>query len=77
MEEVYGLMKYRYNVSCSETLAENWTPTAIDCFEIGCRCSSCLLNKLYFNGDSSKCMMKYTVIELVRKKGKPDTKGEK
>ena len=65
-------MAYRYNVSCSETLAKNWTPTAIDCYRIGCRCSECNLYKLFFKKSFSKCKMKETVIELVRQIGAPN-----
>lgn len=64
-------MGYRFNVSCSKTLSENWTPTAIDCYMIGCNCSKCYLNKVYFQNQFSKCRMKETVIELVRKFGAP------
>lgn len=64
-------MGYRYNVSCSETTASNWTPTAIDCYFLGCNCSKCLLNELYFKNSVYKCKMKETVIELVRKNGAP------
>ena len=63
-------MNYRYNVSCSETMSRNWTPSAVDCYSIGCCCSKCNLYKLYFKGNS-KCKMKETVIELVRKLGAP------
>jgi len=63
-------MNYKYNVSCSETSAKNWTPTAIECYRIGCRCSLCNLYKIYFSKES-KCKMKETVIELVRKIGAP------
>ena len=66
-------MVYMPNVSCSETLTKTWTPSAIDCYLLGCNCSSCYLNKLYFKNNSSKCMMKYTVIELVRRLGAPKT----
>lgn len=65
-------MGYRYNVSCSETTSKNWTPTAIDCYKLGCMCSKCNLYKIYFQDKSSKCKMKETVIELVRKLGIPE-----
>lgn len=64
-------MGYKYNVSCSETLTKNWTPTAIDCYLIGCSCSRCNLYKFYFLESASKCRMKETVIELVRRFGAP------
>jgi len=69
--EEMSKMGYRYNVSCSETSANEWTPTAIECYEIGCRCSECNINNIYFKGSSFSCKMKETVIELVRKYGVP------
>jgi hypothetical protein len=69
-------MTYRYNVSCCETTSKVWTPTAIDCYKLGCRCSMCNLYKIYFSHGSFKCKMKETVIELVRKIGAPDIIGE-
>lgn len=65
-------MTYRYNVSCCETTSKNWTPTAIECYELGCRCSKCNLYKIYFENNLFKCKMKETVIELVRKYGSPN-----
>ena len=64
-------MKYRYNVSCSETISKNWTETAVDCYKLGCNCSKCNLYKIYFVHNVFKCKMKETVIELVRRLGKP------
>lgn len=65
-------MSYKYNVSCSETVSKNWTPTAIDCYSIGCSCSKCNLYKLYFAETAGNCRMKDTVIELVRRFGAPN-----
>ena len=64
-------MNYRYNVSCSATLSKFWTQSAYDCYIIGCNCSKCNLNKIYFRNSEYKCKMKYTVIELVRTIGAP------
>ena len=64
-------MKYRFNISCSERNAKNWTPSAIDCYKLGCSCSKCNLYKIYFEHQFFKCKMKETVIELVRKFGIP------
>lgn len=64
-------MGYRYNVSCSETTSQNWTQSAIDCFEIGCVCSKCNLYKTFFQNSIFRCRMKESVIELVRKFGRP------
>lgn len=65
-------MIYKYNVSCSETVSKNWTPSAIDCYLSGCCCLKCNLYKIYFSKNGFKCKMKETVIELVRRHGKPD-----
>ena len=65
-------MKYRYNVLCCETISKKWTPTAIDCYKLGCCCSKCNIYKLYFYKSAYKCKMKDTVIELVRKVGVPE-----
>lgn len=65
-------MKYKYNVSCSETVTKKWTPTAIDCYKLGCVCNKCNLFKIYFINSSTKCKMKETVIELVRRFGIPE-----
>ena len=69
-------MGYKYNVSCSETISKIWTPSAKDCYSIGCNCSKCNLYKIYFSNSILKCMMKQTVIELVRKFGKPSLNKE-
>lgn len=66
-------MFYRYNVSCCETTSKFWTPSAIDCYKLGCNCSKCNLYKIYFANGTTKCKMKETVIELVRKLGAPVT----
>lgn len=64
-------MSYKYNVSCCETVSKNWTPTAIDCYKLGCVCSKCNLYKIYFQNNNIRCRMKDTVIELVRRLGVP------
>ena len=47
-----------------------WTKTAIECYAIGCDCSKCEINNLITN----KCLMKYTVFELVKTIGAPQIK---
>ena len=64
---------YRYNVSCSKTMSKSWTQAAIECYTIGCNCSKCNLNRIYFSDSIFKCKMKETVIELVRKLGAPNS----
>ena len=68
-------MRYKYNVSSSKTIAQNWTPTAIDCYLLGCSCYKCNLYKIYFLGNRYQCKMKDVVLELVRKFGVPKING--
>ena len=68
-------MIYRYNVSCCKTTSKIWTPTAIECYRLGCNCSKCNIYKIYFEDSLFKCKMKETVIELVRKTGTPQEEG--
>ncbi|MBQ7450697.1 hypothetical protein IJS77_04705 [bacterium] len=45
-----------------------WTETAIMCYDRGCMCDGCYIQDIL----SDKCMMKYSVITLVRILGKPN-----
>ena len=65
-------MRYKSNLSCSESICRNWTPAAEECYSLGCNCSKCNVYRFYFSGSSFKCKMKEIVIELVRKFGKPN-----
>ncbi len=38
-----------YSVSYCETNCKHWTPAAVDCYLIGCNCSKCNINKIYFS----------------------------
>lgn len=49
-----------------------WTRSAKECYERGCICKGCLINEQM----EEKCQMKYTVIDLVKKYGKPPVKIE-
>ena len=60
-----------YNVSTCETISKRWTPTAIDCYKLGCNCPKCNLYRIYFASGDSKCNMKYTVLNLVKNVGVP------
>jgi hypothetical protein len=64
-------MGYKYNISCCEAVSKKWTPTAIDCYLLGCSCSKCNIYKIYFYNTEMRCRMKDTVIELVRRIGVP------
>lgn len=48
-------------------VAEKWTPTAIDCYKLGCNCSKCHINMIM----ETQCYMKAVVVELVKKLGRP------
>lgn len=49
-----------------------WTPTAIDCYKIGCNCSKCnLINEDFSSLTKKNCKMKQSVIILVKNVGKP------
>lgn len=50
-----------------------WSKGAIQCYNIGCRCSICNIVPLWFK---DKCRMKESVIELVKKFGKPINEEE-
>lgn len=51
------------------TSFKRWTPAAIDCYKRFCKCKGCFYED-YFT--KSKCQMKYTVLELVKKLGVPE-----
>lgn len=51
----------------SEQQLTRWTESAIDCYERGCICKGCLMTRIL----ETRCLMKTTVIALVRKFGKP------
>lgn len=60
---------YKINESqCSK----QWTKAAIDCYNRGCVCRGCPMSKL-----ESRCRMKSSVIELVKKFGAPQDKVKK
>jgi hypothetical protein len=47
-----------------------WTNAAIDCYKRGCVCSGCYFEN-FFTDEHQKCQMKFAVIELVKKFGRP------
>ena len=49
----------------------SWTPTAIKCYGIGCNCSKCRLIDEPESINKSNCCMKFIVIKLIKKFGKP------
>ena len=67
-------MKYKSSgaLTMNSGVCSNWTPSAIDCYNIGCQCDKCGLYHLIFKNSESECKMKHVVIELVRKLGRPE-----
>ena len=59
------------NTGISNSISENWTDSAIDCYELGGRCENCFLYSVIFRYSPSPCKMKYTVKKLLRKVGLP------
>lgn len=58
-------------VGTRDALPYSWSDAAVSCYEIGCTCSWCGI----VPGDMKKfCKMKDTVMELVRRYGKPERK---
>lgn len=53
------------------TSVRRWTHTAIECYKRGCVCNGCFYSE-FFSGNSQRCQMKATVLELVRVLGKPE-----
>jgi len=52
-------------------ICRRWTPTAVYCYSIGCKCSICPIAQEHLTLQNRKCKMRYVVRELVRKIGKP------
>lgn len=48
--------------------AKKWTEDSVYCYERGCNCQGCYMKDLI---ESIPCQMKKSVMELVRKFGKP------
>lgn len=50
-----------------------WTRQAIECYQRNCKCEGCFINKVC----ESKCMMRFTLKELVKRFGVPPSVNEK
>lgn len=48
-----------------------WTPSAVECYERGCKCKGCFYDD-FFKDAPFKCKMKQTVLWLVGEVGRPD-----
>ena len=67
-------MRYYYKTNDNIShICTQWTQLAKDCYLRGCRCEGCLINMNL----ETHCLMKNSVIELVKKFGAPPEKIEK
>ena len=57
------------NNTVSESIVQNWTRSALDCYKLNCRCDLCSIHN---SGYSFKCQMKRIVEILLKTKGLPD-----
>ena len=55
----------------SNSITQNWTPSAFDCYKINCCCAICPIRKNHY---SFKCKMKEIVEILLKTKGLPNEK---
>jgi len=73
----YYLKHYEYfecktNGIISDSIVQNWTPSALDCYKINSNCEKCPIAHAHY---SFKCQMKNIVDVLLKTKGLPDEKA--
>lgn len=59
------------NGEISDSIVQNWTLQAFECYSIGCDCTKCSINKSHY---SFVCQMPKIIKCLLKKQGKPDLK---
>jgi len=59
------------NGEISESIVQNWTLQAYECYSIGCNCKMCSINKGSY---SFVCQMPKIVKALLEKQGEPNLK---
>lgn len=55
----------------SDSIVQNWTLQALECYKLNSRCEMCPITKARY---SFKCQMKHIVEILLKNKGLPDEK---
>lgn len=55
----------------SESITQNWTEQALECYRLNCNCSCCSISKGSY---SFACQMPKVLDALVKSLGKPPTK---
>lgn len=68
------LMDAKRNYLGKVTTARYWTKQAKECYYRGCKCFGCSMGTFSFTSPTQKCMMKASVLELVRTIGIPKDK---
>ena len=53
----------------SDSIVQNWTLSALDCYKINCNCKNCPITKAKY---SFKCQMKHIVEILLKTRGIPN-----
>ena len=53
----------------SDSIVQNWTQQALECYKLNCNCSICPITKAKY---SFKCQMKHIVDILLKTQGLPD-----
>ena len=57
------------NGTISDSLLQNWTQQALECYKINCDCSKCSINKKYY---SFVCQMPKVIKNLLENQIEPD-----
>lgn len=59
------------NGEISDSIVQNWTLQAYECYSINCDCSKCSINRAHY---SFVCQMPKIVKALLKKQGEPNIK---
>ncbi len=59
------------NGEISDSIVQNWTLQAYECYLLNCDCKKCSINKAHF---SFVCQMPKIIKALLKKQGEPDLK---
>ena len=65
----YEYFESKTNGIISDSIVQNWTPSALDCYKINCECAQCPIAHRHY---SFKCKMNEIVEILLETKGIPD-----
>lgn len=60
------------NGEISDSITQNWTEQAIECYKLKCDCSKCSISKGNY---SFVCQMPKVIDALIKALGKPSTKN--